>query len=123
MTETSPIDLSTLVRLLRLQVRSGADRLDRPVRGGYVGDLLSDVMGNSREGDLWITRQVHPNIVAVASLKDLAAIVLDNGSEPAPETLTKAAAEGIPVLLAEESAFAVAGKVYALIAGAVPTAT
>ncbi|HOG08784.1 MAG: DRTGG domain-containing protein [Syntrophales bacterium] len=123
MTETSPIDLSTLVRLLQLQVRTGADRLDRPVRGGYVGDLLSDVMGNSHEGDLWITRQVHPNIVAVASLKDLAAIVLVNGSEPAPETLTKAEAEGIPVLLAEESAFAVAGKVYALITGAVQIAT
>lgn len=123
MTETSPLDLSTLVRVLRLQVRSGADRLDRRVRGGYVGDLLSDVMGNSQEGDVWITRQVHPNIVAVASLKDLAAIVLVNGSEPAPETLTKAMAEGIPVLLAKESAFAVAGRVYALINGAVQIAT
>jgi len=123
MTETSPLDLSTLVRALRLQVRSGADRLDRRVRGGYVGDLLSDVMGNSQEGDVWITRQVHPNIVAVASLKDLAAIVLVNGSEPAPETLNKAMAEGIPVLLAKESAFAVAGRVYALINGAVQIAT
>lgn len=117
MTEIKPTSLSLadLVQTLHLQVRSGADRLDRTVQGGYVGDLLSDVMGNSQEGDIWITRQVHQNIVAVASLKDHAGIVLVKGSEPAPETLTKAAAEGIPVLVAEETAFVVAGKVYALI--------
>jgi len=112
--KTSPV-LADLVQRLGLTVRSGADRLDRPVRGGYVGDLLSDVMGNSREGEVWITRQVHPNIVAVASLKDLAGIILVNGSEPAPETLSKAAAEGIPVLVAAAPAFAVAGTVYNLI--------
>lgn len=112
--KTFPV-LADLVQRLGLTVRTGADGLDRPVTGGYVGDLLSDVMGNSHEGEIWITRQVHPNIVAVASLKDLAGIILVNGSEPAPETLSKAAVEGIPVLVADAPAFAVAGKVYNLI--------
>ncbi len=28
---------------------------DRPVTGGYAGDLLSWVMGNAQSGDCWIT--------------------------------------------------------------------
>jgi len=54
--------------------------------GGYVGDLLSDVMANSHEGDIWITRQIHQNTVAVASLKEHAAVIFVNGSEPTAET-------------------------------------
>ena len=109
------MDLATLARELNLKVRSGAESLDRAVRGGYVGDLLSDVIANSKEGDVWVTRQIHQNIVAVATLKDLAGIILVYGSEPAPDTLQKAAREGIPVLVSEEPCFEVAGRVYKLL--------
>ena len=109
------MNLETIVQSLHLQVKAGADRLQQEVRGGYVGDLLSDVMGNSREGDVWITRQIHQNIVAVASLKDLAGIVLVNGAEPAADTLEKAVREGIPLLLSNLTAFELAGRIFALI--------
>lgn len=107
--------LLTVVELLNLKVKSGEDRLNAEVRGGYVGDLLSDVMANSREGDLWITRQIHQNIVAVASLKDLAGIVLVQGAEPAADTLEKASRENIPLMVADLPAFEVAGRIYRLI--------
>ena len=109
------MNLDAIVQSLQLQVRSGGERLRQEVRGGYVGDLLSDVMANSREGDIWITRQIHQNIVAVASLKDLAGIVLVNGAEPAADTLEKALREGIPLLLSDLSAFEVAGRIFPLI--------
>ncbi|MCK7477074.1 MAG: PHP domain-containing protein [Candidatus Moduliflexus flocculans] len=75
--------LGDLVSGLDLRVFTPGPGLDRPVLGGYAGDLLSDVIGHGRKGDLWLTIQVHPNVVAVAVLKDLAAIVLVNGREPA----------------------------------------
>jgi len=53
------VDLESVVKALNLKVRSGKDKLKTEVLGGYTGDLLSDVMANSKEGDLWITRQVH----------------------------------------------------------------
>ena len=109
------MNLETIVQSLQLQVKAGENRLPQEVRGGYVGDLLSDVMANSREGDVWITRQIHQNIVAVASLKDLAGIVLVNGAEPASDTLQKAVGEGIPLLLSNLSAFEVAGRIFALL--------
>jgi hypothetical protein len=111
------VDLESLVKALNLKVRSCEENLKREIRGGYTGDLLSDVMANSMEGDLWITRQVHQNIVAVASLKEHAGIILVQGSEPPQDTLEKAIREGIPVLVSDLSAFEVTGRIYNLITG------
>lgn len=107
--------LNTIVKSLNLKVFCGNSRLQTEVRNGYVGDLLSDVMANSKEGDLWITRQVHQNIIAVASLKDHVGIVLVHGAEPAKDTLAKADEESIPLLGTNLSGFEIAGKIYNLI--------
>ncbi len=112
------MNLESIVKTLNLKVRSGTDKLETEVKGGYVGDLLSDVIANSKEGDIWITRQVHQNIVAVATLKELAAIVLVSGCEPAQDTQQKASAEGVPILVSSLPAFETAGRIYRLIAGA-----
>ncbi len=104
--------LKDVVAALGLQVRSGLDKLEREVRGGYASDLLSDVMAHTKAGDLWITLQVHLNIVAVATLNDLAAIVLVNGREPEGSTLSKAEAEGVPLLVSSRPAFEVVGRLY-----------
>jgi serine kinase of HPr protein (carbohydrate metabolism regulator) len=107
--------IEKLVQALELEVRCGKDYLDREVTGGYTGDLLSDVMGNAKEGYIWITRQVHQNIVAVASLKELAGIILINSCQPAPDTLEKAEAEKIPVMVSSLPAFEISGQIYNLL--------
>ncbi|MBA4396003.1 MAG: serine kinase [Syntrophus sp. (in: bacteria)] len=109
------MDLETIVRLLDLKVFSGVDKLKTEVLDGYTGDLLSDVMGNSKEGDIWITRQVHQNIIAVASLKDHAGVILVHGAKPAKDTLEKALKENIPLLGTDMSGFEIAGKIYNII--------
>ncbi len=88
---------------------------DVPVNGGYTSDLLSDVMGHADAGRVWITLQTHKNTVAIASLKELAAIVLVKGLEPDPDTLKMAKAEGITILGTGDGEFEVSGKVYALL--------
>jgi hypothetical protein len=103
-----------ITRSLGLSVCCGTDQLDHEITGGYVGDLMSDVMANSKSGDVWITMQVHVNIIAVALLKDLAAIILVNGRSPAEDTLRKAVEENIPLLVSGLPAFDVAGKLYRL---------
>jgi hypothetical protein len=86
----------------------------REIRGGYASDLLSDVMGNSREGDIWVTLQKHVNIVAVAQLNGLAAVVLVNGREPEPDTLARAEEMGIPIISTPMQAFDVIGILHSL---------
>ena len=106
--------LTDLAARLELKVFTAGIPLDKPVLGGYASDLLSDVIGHGRKGDLWVTMQVHPNIVAVAVLKELAGIVLVNGREPATETLRQAEKEGVPVLGTRLGAFELAGRLYGL---------
>ena len=107
--------IEEIVQKLGLEVKSGSNHLDRDVTGGYTGDLLRDVMGNSREGYIWITRPVHQNIIAVASLKELAGVILINSCQPTQETLEKAEAEKIPVLMSDLPAFEISGKIYNLL--------
>ena len=106
--------LSQIVEKLNLEVRVGADKLTTEVRSGYVSDMLSDVLANSEENDLWITLQVHPNVVAIASMKGLAGIVIINGREPEEETVKKAEEKGIPIMISQMTAFELSGRLYAL---------
>lgn len=87
---------------------------EREIQGGYASDLLSDVMGNSREGDIWVTLQKHVNIIAVAQLNGLSAIVLVNGRQPEPETLTRAEELGIPIISTPMQAFDAIGALYSM---------
>lgn len=106
--------LSDLAARLELKVHQGDIRIDRPVGRGYVSDLLSDVIGHCRKDDLWVTMQVHPNIIAVAVLKELAGVILVNGREPAAETLAQADKEGVLILGTRLSAFELVGRLYGM---------
>jgi serine kinase of HPr protein (carbohydrate metabolism regulator) len=108
------VKLTELVQKLNLSVRSAKGNLEHEITGGYASDLLSDVLANSEEGNIWITLQIHQNIIGVASIKDLAGIILVNGREPEPETVEKAEAENIPVMVSELSTFELVGKLYNL---------
>jgi len=104
--------LSDIAEQLDLASRTPGASLDGEVSGGYASDLLSDVMAHSKAGDLWVTLQAHPNIVAVAALRDLAGIVLVRGREPLEETLEKAREEGVPVLVSRMDGFELVGRLY-----------
>ncbi len=107
--------LNQIVEKLNLEARVAVNNLDAEVRNGYVSDLLSDVLANSEENDLWITLQIHPNIVAIASMKGLSGIVIINGREPEEETVKKAEEENISIMVSTMTAFELSGKLYALL--------
>ncbi len=104
--------VSELVKELNLKVFSGEKGLDREITGGYVSDLLSDVMGNATEGEVWITLQTHRNVIAIASLKELACVLLVSSLEPEPNSIEHSNEEGIPVLGTSLSTFEIAGLLY-----------
>ncbi|MEW6418855.1 MAG: serine kinase [Nitrospirota bacterium] len=106
--------LYEIVDTLSLEVKTASSYLTKEVTGGYVSDLLSDVMANSKEGNIWITIQTHQNIVAVAALKDLSGIILVNNRMPDPEALKNAESQGIPILVSSLPAFELVGKLYIL---------
>ncbi len=104
--------VSDLINELQLKVFCGEAGLDNEITGGYVSDLLSDVMGNASEGDVWITLQTHQNVMAIASLKELAAVILVKGFEPDEDSVKYSNEEGIPVLGTLMTTFEISGKLY-----------
>jgi len=79
--------LEEINRQLTLETRTRIAKLSVEVTGGYASDLLSCVMAKARAGNVWITLQSHPNIVAVASLLNLAGIIITEGMTPEATTI------------------------------------
>lgn len=78
---------------------------DAEIEGGYCGDLLSWVMGRAESGQVWITIMTNINIVAVASLADVCAILLTEDAEVDASVISKAKEQGINVLRTGMSSF------------------
>lgn len=91
------------------------DDPDRPVEGGYCGDLLSWVMGRAPAGGAWLTIMSNVNVAAVAALSDTACVVLAEGVIPDPPLLDKARAQGITLLGTDLSVFNCAVRLGGLI--------
>ncbi|WP_300674978.1 hypothetical protein [Desulfoluna sp.] len=104
--------VSEMIERYGLKVEAGEGGLDREVRAGYCGDLLSEVIANAAAESVWITVQGHQNIVAVAILREFAAVVISSGNKPDKETMDKANAEGIPLLSWKGSAYELVGKLF-----------
>ncbi|HEY8345424.1 MAG TPA: serine kinase [Bacillota bacterium] len=107
--------LKEVAEKLNCTVIWGQEGLEQDCAGGYVSDLLSDVAGHAQEGQIWLTIQTHVNVVAVALLRNLAAILFTAGAIPGRETIKKAKEEGIVLLGTDLPTFEAGGRLYLLL--------
>ena len=103
-----------IVEKLCLKAVSGDEALNRTVTGGYSADLLSCAMARAKTGNVWITLQAHPNIVAVATLLDLPAVIITEGTPVSGDVIAKANEEGIALLCTTWSTFHVVAELARL---------
>ena len=87
----------------------------REIDGVYIGDLLSWVMGKAGEGNAWITIMSNVNVIAVATLSDVACVVFAEGVEPDAELITLADAKGVNLLSSPMSAYGTAIKLHGVL--------
>lgn len=106
--------VTDIVEKLGLTVFSGHEGLGREITGGYSSDLLSDVMGHAGAGTAWLTIQTHRNVMAIASLRDLSAVIITSGEAPAEDTMAQSNEEGIAILGTTLSTFELSGMLYSL---------
>ncbi len=79
---------------------------------GYSSDLLSCVMAGAPKQGIWVTLQAHGNIVAVAALLEITAVIITEGAMPDENTIQKANDEGVTLLSTPHSTFHVIGKLW-----------
>ena len=108
------MDVITLKEKLGLEALNLADPT-REVRRGYCGDLLSWVMGSACDKDAWITIMTNRNRIAVATLADVACIIICEGWEAEEEIISLAKEKGVNLFSTEEDEFTIAGKMYNLL--------
>ena len=80
--------------------------------GGYSSDLLSCVMAGAKKGEVWITLQAHLNIVAVAALNELSAIIITENAQPDAASISKANQQDVILLSTSKSTYEVNGKLW-----------
>ncbi len=82
------------------------------VSSGYTSDLLSCVIAGAPNQGIWVTIQAHLNIIAVAALIELSAVIVTEGGVPDAATIKKANEEGISLFSSKMSSFWVVGKLW-----------
>jgi predicted transcriptional regulator len=104
--------LGDIVKRLDLTLLAGEAPPDAEVAGAYCGDMLSDVIAHAGKGDLWITIQIHMNIIPVAAMKEVCAVIIANGKRPEPDVLAKARRERVRVLGSSLNSFQIACRLH-----------
>lgn len=104
-------ELTQLEEFKALCLPEGERRID----GVYIGDLLSWVMGRAGEDNAWITIMTNINVVAVASLSDVACVILAEGTAPDNEVLATAEEKGVNLISSPLGAYEIAVKLSSLI--------
>lgn len=88
---------------------------DREISGVYIGDLLSWVMGRARGDQVWITIMSNINIVAVATLADVACVILAEGVRPEAEIIETARQKGVNLYTSDKTAYELAASLAELL--------
>ena len=102
--------IKDIIEPLALNIITGKKHLDKSITDGYVGDLLSVVMGKAPEDCAWITVQSHINIIAVATLADVGCIIVSEGFTIDEDAIEKAIEENVVLLSSKESSYHIAKK-------------
>lgn len=104
--------MKDIIAALGLTVFSGQEHLDKEITGGFISDMLSDVMAQAPKGSIWITNQTHENVLAIVFFKSLAGVILPGGLQLDQAAAAKALEKKLPVLQTNLTAFEVVGRLY-----------
>ncbi|MBC7317866.1 hypothetical protein H5T57_04695 [Candidatus Bipolaricaulota bacterium] len=105
--------LREVAELVEARFLTGGDLADRTVSAAFAADLLSDVLAMVREeGVLLITGMVTPQVVRVAEVMNLVAVLFVRGKLPTKPMVDYAAQAGIPLLATSRTMYETCGILY-----------
>jgi hypothetical protein len=106
--------LQDIIDTLALKPLTSGNFTDVIPTGGYAADLLSCVMAGAKHGSIWVTLQAHTNIVAVAALLEMSAVIITEDAQPDQSTIDKAQQEGIILLSTDKFTYEIVGRLWEL---------
>jgi predicted transcriptional regulator len=107
------LKLREVQEILKADVIVGKEKLDMEVKTAYGADLMSDVLAFAKAGSLLLTGLTNTQVIRIANVLDIAAIILVRGKKPSAETIDLAEELQIPILTTKYILFETAGRLYA----------
>jgi predicted transcriptional regulator len=107
------LKLREVKEILDADVIVGDEKLDIEVTTAFGADLMSDVLSFAKAGCLLLTGLTNTQVVRIANVLDMAAIILVRGKKPPAETMSMAKSLQIPILTTKYILFETAGRLYA----------
>ncbi len=107
--------VSEIIKPLKGEVLVGNEFLDKEIKGGFAGDMLSFVLAKAKEKDVWLTIQTHINIIPVAVMKGIPAIIFVSSKNCEEDVKVKAKEEEVILIKTEYSLFEASGILYNLL--------
>jgi hypothetical protein len=104
------IKLSSVMATVKAEPLTNEAEAD--LTGCYISDLLSDVLAHASPGMLWVTIQIHRNVISCALTKDIGTVLFTCGRKPDPAVVAEADAEGIVLLTTKQTTYEAAGKLW-----------
>jgi imidazolonepropionase-like amidohydrolase len=109
------MNLQTVIEKLQLNVLTEPrDFSAITPKGGYTSDLLSCVMAGAKNGNIWVTLQAHMNIVAVAAMLEVSAVIITENAQPDSATIAKANEQGVVLLSTTKASYEICGTLWDL---------
>ena len=105
--------LSEVKEILNADVIVGTEKLNMEVTTAFGCDLMSDVLAFAKAGSLLLTGLTNTQVIRIANVLDITAIILVRGKKPQTEALVLAKELQIPILTTKYILFETAGRLYA----------
>jgi len=104
--------LEDAAKLLHGTFLCGEEQKETEIDRAYAADLLSDVLALTEERTTLITGTISPQVVKVADILNVIAIIFVRGKRPAPNLIEYARCLGIPLVFTEKTMFETCGLLY-----------
>ena len=101
--------ISTILKITKSTLLTEGVDLEQEIKGGFAGDLMSDVLASINPDAVLITGLSNPQVVRTAMIADAKMIIFARGKHPSQETLALAESESIPVAASPMGLYAIAG--------------
>jgi predicted transcriptional regulator len=106
------LKLKDVKEILDAEIIVGTEKLDMEVKTAFGADLMSDVLAFAKAGSLLLTGLTNSQVIRIANVMDIAAIILVRGKKPPIETINLAKEFKIPLLTTKYILFETAGRLY-----------
>ncbi len=106
------MQMRDVVSLVEADVLAAGAREDLLIDRAYAVDLLSDVLALTDERTTLITGNVSPQVIRVAEILNVIAVIFVRGKRPSPATVARAEQLGIPLMSTKKTMFETCGLLY-----------